>query len=473
MGSSWKQYRLGEIAKWSSGGTPSKSDDQYWGGDIPWISASSMDGNRYYDSKLRVTELGLQSGTRLAPAGSILLLVRGSILHQKIRVGIAERDVAFNQDVKALWVNPDILEPWYLLFWFMAEEQRLLGLVENTGIGAGKLDTGVIQNLTISIPPAYERQRILTVAKSLDDKIEQNRQMNTTLEAIAQALFKSWFLDFDPVIDKALAAGNPIPEPLHKRAEARRALGDQRKPLPGEIEDHFPSRFVFSEEMGWMPEGWEVKPFGDLIESTIGGDWGKGEQDEKHGLNVVIIRGTDIESANAGVRGKVPSRWVEQKKFQSRELEDGDIVLEVSGGSPKQPTGRSAYITQNYLELLGGAVVPASFCRKLRPRSSLLGLYAAMHLGRIYALGKTWGYQNQSTGISNFQTKIFLKNEPLVFPDHDLILEAFFRTARPMFDKRSTPEQEDLAQIRDTLLPKLLSGELRIPDAEKRLEEAL
>ena len=98
MGSEWVQYRLGDIAKWSSGGTPSKSNEAFWGGSIPWISASSMDGNRYRDSKLKVTELGAKSGTKIAPAGSILLLVRGSILHQKIQVGIAEMDVTFNQD---------------------------------------------------------------------------------------------------------------------------------------------------------------------------------------------------------------------------------------------------------------------------------------------------------------------------------------------------------------------------------------
>ncbi|MCD4654316.1 restriction endonuclease subunit S [bacterium] len=86
MVNSWKRYRLGEIAEWSSGGTPSKSEEKYWSGHIPWISESSMNGNRYRDSKHKVTELGLNSGTRLAVKDSILILVRGSILHQKIQV---------------------------------------------------------------------------------------------------------------------------------------------------------------------------------------------------------------------------------------------------------------------------------------------------------------------------------------------------------------------------------------------------
>ncbi len=84
-----------------------------------------------------------------------------------------------------------------------------------------------------------------------------------------------------------------------------------------------------------------------------------------------------------------------------------------------------------------------------------------------------WGYQNQSTGISNFQTKNFLENEALVLPDQDSILEFFFHTVRPIVDKMMTHEKEHLATLRDTLLPKLLSGEMRIPDAEKLIQEAL
>ncbi|MDD8774183.1 restriction endonuclease subunit S, partial [Escherichia coli] len=105
MGSKWETVRLGDLTKWSSGGTPNKSEDSYWNGTIPWISASSMEGHLYSDSKLKITEDGLINGSRLAPANSILLLVRGSILHQKIQVGLATKAVAFNQDVKCLIVN--------------------------------------------------------------------------------------------------------------------------------------------------------------------------------------------------------------------------------------------------------------------------------------------------------------------------------------------------------------------------------
>ena len=106
----------------------------------------------------------------------------------------------------------------------------------------------------VSIPENIKEQKAIAhILGSLDDKIELNRQMNVTLEAMAQALFKSWFVDFDPVIDNALAAGNPIPDELEAKAAARQALGDARKPLPEDIRSLFPNAFVFTEEMGWIP----------------------------------------------------------------------------------------------------------------------------------------------------------------------------------------------------------------------------
>ena len=183
-----------------SGGTPKKDDPVYWGGDIPWISANSMHGTRYADSDLKLTEEGLANGSRLAPKDAVLLLVRGGALHNRIPIGIAERPVAFNQDVKAIVSKEDRIRPWFLLSWLMGHEQYLLSsVVEYTGIGAGKLDTKRMQSLTMLLPSLDEQDEIVTVAKALDDRITLLRETNATLEAIAQALFKSWFVDFDPV----------------------------------------------------------------------------------------------------------------------------------------------------------------------------------------------------------------------------------------------------------------------------------
>ncbi|MCZ0287094.1 restriction endonuclease subunit S [Escherichia coli] len=271
MGSKWETVRLGDLTKWSSGGTPNKSEDSYWNGTIPWISASSMEGHLYSDSKLKITEDGLINGSRLAPANSILLLVRGSILHQKIQVGLATKAVAFNQDVKCLIVNNDMIDPWYLLLWFKAKEQDLLKIVESTGIGAGKLDTKLLMDYPVEIPPKEIKEYIRFLGKAIFDKITLNENINYNLEKMSQTLFKSWFVDFDPVIDNALDAGNPIPEALQSRAELRQKVRNcaDFKPLPAEIRSLFPSEFEET-ELGWVPKGWHYKNAEEIATISIG-----------------------------------------------------------------------------------------------------------------------------------------------------------------------------------------------------------
>ena len=101
------------------------------------------------------------------------------------------------------------------------------------------------------------------------------------------------------------------------------------------------------------------------------------------------------------------------------------------------------------------------------------GVYGGLHLAVIYNEGKMWEYQNQSTGISNFQTTSFLEREFVAIPSETNLLEVFYTKVRPFFDKMTSNQQEELARLRDTLLPKLISGELRLPEAEQLAEEAM
>src|SRR5450756_2098486 len=169
--STWRSARLGDVTSWTSGGTPSKNQPEFWSGDIPWISASSMRSTRLCDSVLKITESGLNNGSRLAAVDSILLLVRGSELHNRIPVGIATCPVAFNQDVKALQTREGLL-PEFLLYWLLGNEKLLLSKVEETGIGAGKLDTDVLKRISMHLPCLAEQRSIVHILGALDDRIE-------------------------------------------------------------------------------------------------------------------------------------------------------------------------------------------------------------------------------------------------------------------------------------------------------------
>jgi len=322
-----------------------------------------------------------------------------------------------------------------------------------TGAVQPKLNKRTLSEIPIRLAPRETRLKINYILSTLDDKIELNRKMNETLEAMAQAMFKSWFVDFDPVHAKAVAKTEA------ELDQAAKTLGISR-----EILDFFPSKFVES-EMGLISEGWEVKPFGELLSKTIGGDWGKDEPDDKHTEKVKIIRGTDIPKIKNISIEAVPTRYIEAKKLKTRELFDGDIVIEVSGGTKNQPTGRTLYVTNEVLEMLGNKVEPASFCRLFRPINIEVGLVLGQHMLYIYDQGKTWQYQNQSTGISNFQTTIFLEKEHVVVPDAKVLTE-FYKIVRPLIEKSLSSESITLQKTRDTLLPKLLSGELDISNLE-------
>jgi len=293
-----------------------------------------------------------------------------------------------------------------------------------------------------------ERSAVAKVISKFDDKIDNNRRMNETLEEMARAIFKSWFVDFDPV--HAKAAGNA---PAHMDADTA-AL--------------FPSSFGDD----GLPVGWEKKQFGDLVSNTIGGDWGKETADDKHKDQVYIIRGTDIPSVRKNGKGNVPLRWVDPKKLTTRKLCEGDIVIEVSGGSPTQPTGRSLLITKEVLDRFDFPLIPTSFCRLMRPKDDKYTVFLHQHLSNLYQNGGTWEYQNQSTGIANFQTMYFLSNEDVIVPS-DQILAAFNSLLLPILTKANNNENIVLAELRDTLLPKLMSGEIRVKDAEREVETVI
>lgn len=304
-------------------------------------------------------------------------------------------------------------------------------------------DKEALAQFQYELPPIEVQRAIIGILSSFDDRITLLRETNTTLEAIAQALYKSWFVDFDPVHAKMQGI---TPEGMD---EATAAL--------------FPDSFEES-ELGEVPKEWKLVPFGQLLSHTIGGDWGSDVADEKDDTRVAIIRGTDIPDLQTNANSRVPVRYTSKKKLAGRKLEDGDLLLEVSGGSKDQPTGRSLYLSGALLSQFDCPVEPASFCRLLRPADKEVGMLLAQHLTYIYAQGKTWEYQNQSTGIANFQTTHFLETELVACPPDD-VLKAFAETVQPLIARTHLTQIQELASLRDTLLPRLISGQLSLADA--------
>ena len=223
----------------------------------------------YFDTSSAVhvgEEVYLERTQKAEPAyGDLLFSREGTYFGDAAEVPKATR-VCLGQRMVLIRPNPDLIRAGYLRIQINSPLFQAMIMQYRDGTVAERLNLPVIRNLVVKLPPIKVQDYIIENVTCLEKKIEINRQMNTTLESMAQAMFKSWFVDFDPVIDNALAAGNSIPETLHARAETRKALGDKRKPLPEAIQKQFPYRFVFSEEMGWIPDGWSLGKLSDIAE---------------------------------------------------------------------------------------------------------------------------------------------------------------------------------------------------------------
>ncbi|CAK0740468.1 type I restriction enzyme, S subunit [Gammaproteobacteria bacterium] len=186
----WDERTLGSFASFSSGGTPSKDNPEYWNGSIPWISASSMYELMIDKADHYVTPLAIGNGTRIAKKGSILILIRGSMLFKRVPICVAAIDVAFNQDVKALDVDASI-ETSFLLYQLSAFQSRIP--INETGIGAGKIELEHLKGFEVFIPGIPEQQKIANCLTSLDDLIAAQTQKLDALKTHKKGLMQQLF----------------------------------------------------------------------------------------------------------------------------------------------------------------------------------------------------------------------------------------------------------------------------------------
>lgn len=184
----WTPSQVGDIAKFSSGGTPSKQNAEYWGGTEPWISGKDLKTHYLETSIDALTEAGFQAAKK-APKGASLVLVRGMTLLKDFPVGYATREVAFNQDLKAL-VPAKNVDGLFLSFLLVAEKHKILQLVSTAGHGTGRLDTHSLQEYPVNIPPLPEQKKIAQILSTWDRAITTTEQLLTNSQQQKKALMQ-------------------------------------------------------------------------------------------------------------------------------------------------------------------------------------------------------------------------------------------------------------------------------------------
>jgi hypothetical protein len=309
------------------------------------------------------------------------------------------------------------------------------GLYEHhsTGISNFQFEFFLDQEF-LSVPPLPEQRAIAHILGTLDDKIELNQRMSETLEAMARALFKSWFVDFDPVRAKAEGRDPGLPQPLA---------------------DLFPDSFEDS-ELGEIPRGWEVKAIGDLAE-VVGGSTPKTERAE------YWAGGTH--------------HWVTPKDLSrlsmpvlldtERKITDAGLAQISSGLLPKGTVLLSSRAPIGYLAIAEVPVAVNQGFIALKPRPGTSNLFLLRWCGAAH--DEIVSHANGSTFLEI--SKSSFRPIRIVAPS-DPVMDAFDRVTRPMYLKVVEQERESrtLAALRDALLPKLISGELRVRAAVSETE---
>ena len=173
--SSWKKIPLGKVTLFSSGGTPSKRNPDFWGGLVPWVSAKDLKKPIIDTSIDTLTERGKEFA-KITSKGSILILVRGMTLFKDVPIALAGRELAFNQDIKALKISEDII-PEYLLYYLIHHKSSLMRLVNTAGHGTGRLDTDALKEFPIRIPSLSHQENLASIFKLWDTAIEKTEAL--------------------------------------------------------------------------------------------------------------------------------------------------------------------------------------------------------------------------------------------------------------------------------------------------------
>jgi type I restriction enzyme, S subunit len=411
----WAVTTLGDCATWYSGGTPSTSVATYWNGDIPWITASSLHDFYLRNSERKVTELGLQNGTRLMPSGTIIFVVRGMSLKSEFRVGIARRPVAFGQDCKAI-VAKEGIDPLFLANVLRAKTAEVLRLVDEASHGTGRLQTDVLQNLEIPLPPFPVQHRIAQILGRLDDKIEVNRRINCTLEAMAQALYRHWFVEFGPFRD---------------------------------------GEFVES-ELGAIPKGWETATLSDLVDIETNTIDPQSYRDETfYHYSIPAFDERQLPAVEPGAVVKSGKYLISSDRIMVSKLNPISYRI----WTVFARSDRRSFSSTEFVHYISRSSSTWAFM------NGFLRSQIFVEEFRSHVAGTTGSRQRVSPKVTlSFK---------VIKPTADVLRE-FEKLVNPYLrlQQQNVEENQRLVATRDYLLPKLLAGEIRIGLAEDIVGES-
>ena len=411
--SEWKEFRLGDLCyKVCSGGTPKSTCSTYYeGGKIPWLNTKEINYNRLYSTESHITEEGLNnSSAKWIDANSVIVAMYGATAG---RVAIAKVPMTTNQACCNLMIDSSKADYNYIYYYLSNSYKQLLSMAN--GAAQQNLNAQVIKDFVISLPEIREQQYISSILFSLDDKIAVNKKICENLEAQAQALFKHWFVDFAPFF-------------AEQSGKAERKDG----------------KFVES-ELGMIPLSIICEQITDGVHNSV--------KDEPNSSYMLL----SCKNIVGGVLSKNNYRSISKNTFDSlrlrTKLAKGDILISSVG-----TIGEIAIVEEdplNYEFQRSVAIV------KPKEKIGTYFLYNALLASKTRLQHAAHGAVQQCLFLGDLKKfkvncydieKAFLYNE----------------TVKPLFEEIAKLHQESdrLSTLRDTLLPKLMSGQIKLSEYE-------
>lgn len=404
----WKEMRLGEVSEIIGGGTPKTSVPEYWGGNIPWLSIVDFnnDNRHVFVTERMITEKGLNnSSTKLLNPGDIIISARGTVgVLAQLAIPMAFNQSCYGMRAKVTTEND---------FLYYAIKNIISQIKANThGSVFDTITRATFDNLRILLPSRQEQKAIADTLSCLDDKIELNNRINKTLEEMAQAIFKSWFVDFEPFQD-------------------------------GEFEDS---------ELGRIPKGWRVGTVSDLGD-VVGGSTPSKVRPEYYtdsGIAWITPKDLSVNKDKFISKGQIDITELGLKNSSVKIMPKGTVLF-----SSRAPIG--------YIAIANNDVTTNQGFKSIVPKRNIGTAYVYYFL-----INNVDSIENRASG-STFKeiSGSAMKQIPALIPDDDSLLE-FKSICNLYFDKQKMLESQNrhLCLMRDAILPKLMSGEIQVPIEE-------
>jgi len=434
MSENWKTYKLSELTtKIGSGATPSGGKEAYKENGVSLIRSQnvldfsfSINGLAFIDDKQAKALNNVAVESR-----DILLNITGDSVARVCQVPDEWLPARVNQHVAILRADQEVLNPEYLLYYLLTKKSKdhLLTLA-SAGATRNALTKVMIEEFEVILPPLQEQKAIAAILSAIDDKIELNLQMNKTLEEMAMALYKHWFVDFGPFQN---------------------------------------GKFVES-ELGMIPEGWEVRSIGEFVKHQKGFAF-KSSWYQDQGKIIVRVSDTTSNSIDLSTCNKISEE--QALNYKTYELKTNDIIIATVGSWPP-----------NYSSVVGKVVrVPSTAEGGLLNQNAVklsMKVKEVNQQGLLYFTLKTDRFLNyivNSAQGSASQASIKLTdifNYPIPF-GRDIKLYEFSNQIEAFLEQQNLliEENQTLTTLRDTLLSKLITGEVRVKDIEKMVAAAL